>query len=324
MRVKRALKRYFIPHQGNDHKPHVLRAPAAAVIAAAVLAVEIVFISHVFVLAPGANLYALIFPKVLVDQTNDRRATEQLQPLAVNQLLEAAARAKVQDMVLKGYFAHTSPEGLTPWYWFGKVGYPFTFAGENLAVNFSDSKDVTDAWMNSPGHRANILNGNFSEVGIATAEGTYQGREATFVVELFGSPAPRQTIPSVAAAAPPRAEPVTRVEAERTTPVSQDLFVAVRGAEVSEPSSAVAAPVAREARAQASPLQAAAASPRATANSIYLAIFAFVLTALLLKVFIKVRIQHPALILNGLWLLALVIIVALVNQELVLSSAAII
>ena len=50
-----------------------------------------------------------------------------------------------------------------------------TIAGENLAVNFSDSQDVTNAWMNSPEHRANILNGDFTQIGIATAQGTYKG-----------------------------------------------------------------------------------------------------------------------------------------------------
>ena len=70
-------------------------------------------------------------------------------------------------MAQKGYFAHVSPEGLTPWYWLGEVGYTFSHAGENLAVNFAEPEEVVDAWMNSLAHRTNILNGNFQEIGIA-------------------------------------------------------------------------------------------------------------------------------------------------------------
>jgi hypothetical protein len=105
-------------------------------------------------------------------------------------LLTVAAQDKANDEATKGYFAHTSPQGLTPWYWFQQVGYNFDYAGENLAVNFSDSEDVTTAWMNSPEHRANILNTDFTQIGIAAAQGVYEGEPTTFVVEEFGTPAP--------------------------------------------------------------------------------------------------------------------------------------
>jgi hypothetical protein len=92
-------------------------------------------------------------------------------------------------MVANNYFAHTSPYGITPWHWFKEVGYTFRFAGENLAVNFLESRDVQQAWLNSPTHRANVLNPNFTEIGIATAYGTYKGANTAYVVELFGTPA---------------------------------------------------------------------------------------------------------------------------------------
>ncbi len=88
------------------------------------------------------------------------------------------------------YFAHTSPEGVTPWYWFEKVGYDYNFAGENLAVNFTEAERVDQAWMDSPSHRRNIINERFEDIGIATAEGRYRGRRAYFVVQLFGTRAP--------------------------------------------------------------------------------------------------------------------------------------
>lgn len=131
---------------------------------------------------------AAVISSVLVDLTNKDRKEEELGTLTMNPVLVAAAQAKANDMAEKGYFAHVSPEGIDPWHWIREAGYSFTYAGENLAVNFSDSEDVVSAWMGSPGHRANILNGTFTEIGIATAVGEYKGEKTTFVVQMFGTP----------------------------------------------------------------------------------------------------------------------------------------
>jgi uncharacterized protein YkwD len=134
------------------------------------------------------DFVAAVVRSVIVEKTNDNRLQEAQGELRVSPLLQIAAQGKAQDMARKGYFAHVSPEGRTPWYWFDLVGYRFSHAGENLAVRFTDSASVVRAWMNSAGHRANILNGNFTEVGIGIASGTYNGRDTLFVVQLFGTP----------------------------------------------------------------------------------------------------------------------------------------
>ena len=136
----------------------------------------------------GSSL-ASVISAVLVDLANSDRTVQKLGGLTVNPVLTAAAQAKADDMAAKSYFAHVSPEGLNSWHWFKQAGYTFLYAGENLAVDFSDSSDVEQAWMNSPTHRANILDGHFTEVGIATAEGTLEGHRTTFVVQMFGTPA---------------------------------------------------------------------------------------------------------------------------------------
>jgi hypothetical protein len=135
-----------------------------------------------------SDFLANILPRVLVDLTNIYRTSSKLGNLTVNPILEEAARRKARDMAQKAYFAHISPEGVTPWYWFEETGYDFTYAGENLAINFSDSQDVVQAWMDSPGHRDNILNKYFTEIGIAAEKGFFEGKETTFVVQLFGNP----------------------------------------------------------------------------------------------------------------------------------------
>ena len=137
---------------------------------------------------------AAVVSSTLVNLANQDRTSNQVQPLTVSPALTAAAQAKANDMVANGYFAHTSPSGKTSWYWFQQAGYAFTYAGENLAVNFNNSSDVENAWMNSPEHRANILNAHFTQIGVATAQGTYNGHPATYVVQMFGSPAKSNTI----------------------------------------------------------------------------------------------------------------------------------
>ncbi len=165
---------------------------------------------------------AAVLPTVLIDLTNADREAQAIGSLRANPLLDAAAQAKADDMASKGYFAHTSPEGKTPWYWISTAGYRYAVAGENLAVGFFESQDVETAWMNSVGHRANILNNHFTEIGIATARGNYQGSERLFVVQMFGKPAMgavATAIPVPAKSTTPTSAPAEPIRAS-TTPIT--------------------------------------------------------------------------------------------------------
>ena len=125
---------------------------------------------------------------VIVDLTNENREESHVGLLERSTVLDEAARQKAEHMAEGSYFAHNSPDGVTPWYWFDKVGYQYAYAGENLAVHFTDSGEVVKAWMDSPGHRANILSEDYREIGIGTAKGEYQGFPTVFVVQMFGTP----------------------------------------------------------------------------------------------------------------------------------------
>lgn len=129
-----------------------------------------------------------IYGSVLVNLANKDRVAQNISELKINTILEKAAQMKADDMAEKGYFAHNSPDGKTPWYWIDLAGYKYKYAGENLAVNFNDSEEVHTAWVNSKGHFLNIINSKYTEIGIATSTGFYKGREAVFVVQMFGSP----------------------------------------------------------------------------------------------------------------------------------------
>lgn len=123
----------------------------------------------------------------LIGLTNQERQNNHLSVLKSNPRLQAAARAKAADMLANDYFDHTSPQGKTPWQFIDKAGYVYLKAGENLAIDFTDSEKAVPAWMASPSHRANILKTDYQEVGIAIATGEYQGRKTTVIVQMFGT-----------------------------------------------------------------------------------------------------------------------------------------
>lgn len=134
-------------------------------------------------------LVSAILPAVIVTETNEERQEENVSPLRRSAVLDYAATMKAEHMAAEEYFAHESPAGVTPWHWFDEAGYRFVHAGENLAIYFTDSSEIVEAWMASDSHRANILNGDYEEIGIGVAEGEYEGYETVYVVQLFGTQA---------------------------------------------------------------------------------------------------------------------------------------
>ena len=192
------FKNTFVPHEDNGHHPHFWRHSSIAVLLALILLTEIGVFSQSFLLLNKDSYLAAVLPRVVASLTNEQRSENNAVPLKENELLNEAARLKAEDMARKGYFSHTTPEGYSSWYWLQKIGYSYTNAGENLAVNFSDSKDVVDAWMKSPTHRSNIVKPVYTEIGIGTADGIYEGKPAVFVVQFFGTPQVR-TVPPVVA-----------------------------------------------------------------------------------------------------------------------------
>jgi uncharacterized protein YkwD len=138
--------------------------------------------------ASKVSSLADVLSSVLVIQTNEFRSTNNESLLIESPLLTSAAQMKANDMAIKGYFSHVAPNGDKPWFWFKKIGYKYSYAGENLAVDFTESEDVTEGWINSAKHKANLLNKNFTEIGIGVAKGMFEGHETTFVVQFFGKP----------------------------------------------------------------------------------------------------------------------------------------
>src|SRR3989344_3205383 len=314
-RISKWLKKYVIPHTGNDHKPYFLRHKSVLVFFFAVLIIELGFLVQVFIVLDKTNFLASVLPGVLTSLTNEERRENDAPPLAQSELLVKAAKLKAEDMASKGYFAHTSPEGKTPWYWLDQVGYSYQSAGENLAVNFFESSDVAQAWMNSPTHRANIVKKDYTEIGIGVANGIFEGRNTVFVAQLFGKPAivapteaPKKTpvVPSqpTPAIPPPVATPPT---VATPTPIATQIL----GEEVDSPTTV------KENTAKKSTIvlsvEKALTSPRLSVAYAYGGMALLIILSLLLAFFIKFEIQHPLIILRGVALFSVVILLLFVN-----------
>ena len=110
----------------------------------------------------------------VAELVNEQRAKYGLSPLKLSSDISAVARAKSQDMADNGYFSHTSPTYGSPFDMLKRFGISYKAAGENIAQGYSTPEAVVNGWMNSAGHRANILSENFTELGVGyVANGNY-------------------------------------------------------------------------------------------------------------------------------------------------------
>lgn len=199
--LRHIIRMAIVPHNKNDYRPHLIRRYGLVSIACVVIGMQIGYNSTLTGRVLGIKCEITI--NELLEQTNKTRVSYELGSLKLNDKLNQAAYLKAQDMFADQYWAHVAPDGTQPWKWFGDVGYNYSEAGENLAKNFSTTSAAMTAWMNSPGHKANVLNASYTEVGFAVVEGELDGKDTSLVVALYGSPA----ISTVAGVSTPFSQP---------------------------------------------------------------------------------------------------------------------
>jgi hypothetical protein len=185
--MKQILRHLFLPHLSNNQRAKLLHHSTLLLFIIGLLVGQF-FISYIKTDYPAVLGSSIdISTQDLLNLTNKDRAVQNLPPLTMNPVLSKAASMKADYMFEKDFWAHNAPDGTTPWYFFKKAGYTYTYAGENLARGFTDSSDVVQAWMNSPTHRENMLSSNYKEIGFAIKKGKLLGEDTTLVVEMFGS-----------------------------------------------------------------------------------------------------------------------------------------
>lgn len=177
----------FVPHKKNDYQPHLIRRYGLVAVAFTVIGMQVGYNGALTGRVLGVK--STITVNELLEQTNKTRVSYKLGALKLNEKLNQAAYLKAKDMFADQYWAHVAPDGTQPWKWFGDVDYNYSEAGENLAKNFSTTSATMTAWMNSPGHKANVLNADYLEVGFAVIDGELDGSQTTLVVAMYGTPA---------------------------------------------------------------------------------------------------------------------------------------
>ena len=180
-----------------------------------------------------------ISPQVLLEETNGDRLSNHVPALELNTQLTQAAQAKANSMASQDYWSHVTPSGEQPWGFITAAGYQYEAAGENLAYGFATSSQVMTAWMNSPDHRANILDPYYQDVGFATANvANYMGTgPETIVVAEYGEPLGMINASTNSTAAPPvllstQAQEVSRLQLLSTASWAALLVAAVAGGAV--------------------------------------------------------------------------------------------
>ncbi|OGI61166.1 hypothetical protein A2814_01640 [Candidatus Nomurabacteria bacterium RIFCSPHIGHO2_01_FULL_38_19] len=326
-RFSKWLKKYFIPHEHNNFKPHFLRHESMLFVFFVIIIIELGFLVQVFIVFDKTNFLASVLPGVLTMLTNEKRAENNVAPLVQNDLLIKAAQLKAEDMATRGYFAHVSPDGKTPWYWLEQVGYHYSSAGENLAVNFFESDDVAQAWMNSPTHRENIVKKNYTEIGIGIASGVYQGSSTVFVAQFFGTPIALASPSLEAVATQPKISVITPLPTKVGIPTQ----VGTTPAPAITPKTVTVAPTTIQILGEEtnsaiatmkntttlsgikSFIQKVLASPREYVTYVYGGILILIILAMLLAIFIKSEMRHPLIIARGVTLVAIILFLLFVN-----------
>ena len=182
------IRNFFVPTARNGDVPFALSRLAFLIylLLAALLAASPLYLRglQLALLSTPANYSG----ENLIDLANAARRAAGLAELKENPVLTLAAYDRAEDMLVQQYFAHLSPDQRTPWDFLRARNYSYLAAGENLATDYPTALDAHAGWMNSPTHRANILNPAYTEIGIAVVQGELLGHPSILAIQYFGKP----------------------------------------------------------------------------------------------------------------------------------------
>lgn len=192
-----AWRNWFLPHKDTHKKAHLISWEGLLIYILFFIFLQVGFSILSYAMPGVLGISGNIDQKRIIELTNQERKKAGVDPVNENSALGKAAALKARNMFEENYWAHFAPSGKSPWDFILGSGYKFTFAGENLAKNFSTSEDVVKAWMASPTHRDNLLNSKYKDIGIAVEEGILNGQKTILVVQEFGSTSALAGKPSV-------------------------------------------------------------------------------------------------------------------------------
>ncbi len=175
------IANFFIASAENNYRPAALSYKAFIIYGLILLILRLLLGT---LTAQGSAVES----NALMQLINQERSQRNLNELLVHPSLVIAATEKSQDMIDRDYFAHIDPDGNYVWPKIIAAGYtPYKMLGENLAVDFATSEGMVKAWIDSPTHRANLLNTEFVDQGLSALYGDYKDRYTNLTASLFGT-----------------------------------------------------------------------------------------------------------------------------------------
>ena len=317
MKLFKTFKIYFIPCLENIYRPKFL--DGRFFIYFVVFLILLKLISFSFLLYfPKTFFFADLTKNALIKLTNESRGVLGLLPLKENPQLEKAAELKAMDMFKNEYFAHTSPSGVSPWYWVELTNYNYQYAGENLAIGFMDSEEVYYGLYNSPSHRANLLNSNYTDIGIAIVKGNFQNKETYIVVQIFGSEIKGVAAVAAATTINPKEKPVKVLKTGEAATTEQ---LMPKETVVTEPPKEVAgfiSPISENLEPKKSiksnVFQFLVLNYDGLISKIVFYSLIFLIILLAVTIFVKFNIQYPALILKTTFVIVLLLVFSYLDK----------
>lgn len=340
-KFKQALKSWFIPGTENDHKPHILRNKAILIFAIIVLVLKLA-VFGLFLYFPNSAYFSAITTNTLMNLINQSRQENGLSPLVANNKLAQSAFLKAQNMLDQNYFAHTSPQGISPWYWLKQADYDYRYAGENLAIDFIDAEGLHKALLDSPTHRANILSTKYEEIGIVVIAGNFNGKKTTIAVQHFGAQfeklattieTPSQlTPPQLETSIPGTSPSFAELEANNlasSRETKEEPILTLEEEKIETQILTITQEKIKEFEEFATDIQ-TKKGPKILGTlieksdqitkEIYTYALLFIGLALLLNIFVKFEVQHRGLIVNCFLVIALLIALILIGDKALLST----
>jgi len=190
------LKDLFLAHEGNDYRPHAFHPKRLVFYSVSAIGIKVLVVAIIMIFPLSAWLTPDILSQKsqeVIALTNQFRTQEGAPRLGQNAKLQQSAREKCRHMLVEQYFDHVGPEGNSVSDWLKSVNYPFSVAGENLAMGFSRPEELVQAWKESQTHRDNLLDTDYKEIGVAMMSGVYKGGETTLAAQHFGTRPQAQT-----------------------------------------------------------------------------------------------------------------------------------
>lgn len=185
------LSDLFIPSRKNNYQPRILKPKrvffwlGSSLIIEAIIIIFILFFPLIVWLTPDLMREE---SARIISLTNQLRTEQGVGNLSENTLLTQAAYQKAEDMLYGQYFSHVGPDQKKAGDWASQNGYQYLVIGENLAMGFSGSEEVVNAWVKSPTHYANLIDSLYQEIGVGMVSGPFQNQETTLVAQFFARP----------------------------------------------------------------------------------------------------------------------------------------